>query len=144
MRRRGRGGEAGVSVIEVVLLSPLVVGFVMVLVCFGVLVDAQGRVEGAARDAARSGSLQRDDVSANRAADAAARADLGTMCTGGLALAQIDPGTKAGSSAFNPGDLYTVRVSCTVSLAGLDWFSLGAKTLAVQATAPLDTFRRSG
>jgi hypothetical protein len=49
----------------------------------------------------------------------------------------------------NPGDfvaggLYTVRVDCTVSLAGLDWFNLGAHTITAYSTAPLDAFRRTG
>jgi len=124
------------STLEVVLLAPLVIGFVMFLVCFGVLVNAHGTVEGAARDAARAGSLQRDDGAANSAAAAAARSDLGNTCSTST-VAQVPPDT------FVAGQLYTIKVTCVVSLTGLDWFSLGNKTITSTSTAPLDVFRRT-
>ncbi len=72
----GARAESGMSTLEVVLLAPLVIGFVLFLVVFGVLVDARGTVQGAARDAVRMGSLQRDDAAANNSAYNAAVADL--------------------------------------------------------------------
>lgn len=144
-RSRHRGLEAGVSVLEVVLLAPLVIGFIMVLVCFGVLVNAHGDVQGAARDAARMGSLQRDDSTANTQAQAAAVADLANTCAGGPTVTQVDPNNTAlPSSDFTAGGLYTVEVSCVIPLSGLDWFSLGSQTITAYSTAPLDTFRRTG
>lgn len=145
-RVRDRGPESGMSVIEVVLLSPLVIGFLLFLVCFGVLVDAHGTVQGASRDAARMGSLQRDSTSAIAAARAAAAADLGNLCTNPIAqvVQQVDPVTKTGTAAFAAGDLYTIEISCDVSLAGLDWFNLGQQTVIAYSTAPLDVFRRTG
>jgi Flp pilus assembly protein TadG len=131
------------STVEVVLLSPLVIGFVMFLVCFGVLVDAHGTVQGAARDAARMGSLQRDDAAANSDAYNAAAADLGNTCTGGFQVQQVDPNTKAASNAFAAGELYTIKVTCVVPLTGLDWFTVGAKTIISYSAAPLDFFRRT-
>jgi Flp pilus assembly protein TadG len=130
------------SVLEVVLLAPVVVGFLMILVDFGVLVDARGTVQGAARDAARAGSLQRDHESADAAASAAAAADIGNTCA--ATVTQVDPDTKQPTTVFDRGQLYTIEVSCTVSMAGLDWFGLGDKTLVSYSTAPLDTFRRTG
>lgn len=140
MRRPRREGarEAGMSVVEVVLLAPLVIGFIMILVIFGVLVNERGNVQGAARDAARMGSLQRDEPTANRSAHDAAVADLTGDCDGGLSVTDVNPGD------FVAGGLYTVRVDCTVSLAGLDWFNLGAHTITAYSTAPLDAFRRTG
>ncbi len=132
------------SALEVVLLAPLVIGFVMVLVCFGVLVDARGTVQGAARDAARMGSLQRTDAAANSAAAAAARAELGKTCQGTAGVVQVNPTTKSAPySAFGPNQLYTIRVTCVVSLTGLNWFNIGNKTIVSYSTAPLDTFRRT-
>jgi len=131
------------STLEVVLLAPLVIGFVMFLVCFGVLVDAHGTVQGAARDAARMGSLQRDDATANTSAYAAAAADLGNTCSGPFEVQQVDPNTKAVSNAFAAGELYTIKVTCTVTLTGLDWFSVGSQTIISYSTAPLDIFRRT-
>jgi Flp pilus assembly protein TadG len=133
--------EGGMSALEVVLLAPLVIGFVLVLVGFGVLVDARGTVQGAARDAARMGSLQRDYVSANAAARNTAFTDLGNTCNAGTSGARkVDPVTT--SADFGPGQFYTIRVTCTVSLSGLNWFPL-TETIVSYSTAPLDTFRRT-
>lgn len=138
------GREAGMSALEVVLLAPLVIGFLMFLVCFGVLVDARGTVQGAARDAARMGSLQRNDATANSAAYTTAVADLGKTCQGRPTVVQVNPNTKrAPYSSFAAGQLYTIKVSCTVSLTGLDWFSVGSQTIVSYSAAPLDTFRRT-
>jgi Flp pilus assembly protein TadG len=131
------------SALEVVLLAPLVIGFVLVLVGFGVLVDARGSVAGAARDASRMGSLQRDAVSADSAAQAVAQSELAKVCSS-VVFEQIDPVSKTRSQVFTPGTLYTVRVSCTVSLAGINWANLGSQTIVCDATSPLDQFRRSG
>lgn len=138
-----RDHESGMSTLEVVLLAPLVIGFVMFLVCFGVLVNARGTVQGAARDAARMGSLQRDDNTAYTAASAAAAADLGNTCSGPLDVEQVDPDTKTASNDFAAGGLYTIKVTCTVPLTGLDWFSLGSQTIISYSSAPLDIFRRT-
>lgn len=144
MKRRRRSREAGVSIIEVVMLTPLVIGFVMLIVCLGVLVDSQADIQGAARDAARSGSLERDPGSAIDAAKKAAIADgMDGTCNEGWSIAQVDPKTGATTNAFAPGDLYTVQITCNVSLGGVNWFGLPTKTFVIEATAPLDIFRRS-
>jgi len=142
--RRDGGREAGMSVLEVVLLAPLVIGFIMILVVFGVLVNARGNVQGAARDAARIGSLQRDDTSAQGAAQNTAATELARTCPGAV-VTQVNPNdTAQNSQDFTAGGLFTIKVSCTIPLTGLDWFSLGAKTITAYSTAPLDTFRRTG
>lgn len=145
--RRPRG-ESGMSSIEVVLLAPLIIGFIMVLVCFGILVDARGTVEGAAADAARAGSLRDNPGSADSDAIAAVKADLGSAtadgtCTKGWQLSEINPnsGTPTTNPPFAPGDDYVVRVTCRVALGGLNWFDLGTQTITVQAASPLDTYR---
>jgi Flp pilus assembly protein TadG len=126
------------STVEVVLLAPLVITFILVLVIFGELVNTRGTVQGAARDAARMGSLQRDDAAANSSAYTAAVADLGGTCNAGPAnIAQVDPVSKGPSAAFAPGELYTVEVTCVVN-----WFGV-RKTFTSYSTAPLDVFRRT-
>lgn len=143
-RRRRRSREAGISVIEVVMLTPLVIGFVMLIVCFGILVDARANVQGAARDAARSGSLEHDSGAALDAATKAATADgMDSTCNEGWSLIEVDPNSGVQTTAFAPGDLYTVQITCNVSLGGVNWFGLPTKTFVIEATAPLDIFRRS-
>src|SRR3954470_18998147 len=82
-RGRVAADDRGLSSIEVVILAPIMILFILVLVAFGQLVDGRGAVDGAARDAARAGSLQRDAVSAMEQASAAARADLDDTCVSG-------------------------------------------------------------
>jgi Flp pilus assembly protein TadG len=142
-RVRTDAPESGVSILEVVLLTPLVVGFIMILVCFGVLVDARGTVQGAARDAARMGSLQRDGGTALSMARQTAAADLGSTCTS-YTVTQVDPNNKTPYNGFTVGELYTIEVSCTVDLSGLNWFGLPAQKIVSYSSAPLDIFRRTG
>jgi len=57
---------------------------------------------------------------------------------------QVDPNTKGNYNGFLPGELYTIKVTCVVSLSGLDWFNIGNQTVTAYSTAPLDVFRRTG
>jgi Flp pilus assembly protein TadG len=130
------GCERGVSTIEVVILAPVIILFILVLVAFGQLVDGRGAVDGAARDAARAGSIQRSQSVAMDQATLAARADLDNTCVGGtVSVTQTSPG-------FAPDSLFTVEVRCTVRGLG----SLGLdirKTITSSASSPLDPFRRA-
>lgn len=139
------GRDSGMSTIELVLLAPLMIMFVMFVVAFGLIVDAKGQAYGAARDAARAGALQRDYGAAMTSAQQAAEADLGNKCIGVPVVRSVDSASEAGSDAFASGGLFTVQVTCTVSLAGLNLLGIGpAKTVTARATAPLDTYRRVG
>ncbi|WP_245797830.1 TadE/TadG family type IV pilus assembly protein [Mangrovactinospora gilvigrisea] len=135
LRRRGRG-ERGVSTIEVVILAPLFITFVMFVVALGLLVNAQGKAYGAARDAARAGALQRDYGTAVAQAQAAAKADFGGTCS--RLSVSADP------AAFQSGGAFDVHVSCDVPLSGLNMLGIGAvKTIQADASAPVDTYRRT-
>jgi Flp pilus assembly protein TadG len=134
-----RPAESGIATVEVVVLAPVLVIFMLFVVALGLIVDAKGQVAGAARDAARAGSLQRGYDAAVQVAQDAAAADLGRQCQGGPALDPPPPGE------FVAGGLFTVQVRCNVSLRGLNLLGLGpAKTITERASAPLDTFRRTG
>ncbi|MFC4033635.1 TadE/TadG family type IV pilus assembly protein [Streptomyces polygonati] len=136
-RAQRADGERGLSTIEVVILAPVMILFILVLVAFGQLVDGRGALDGAARDAARAGSLQRSQAGAMNEAENAARNDLADTCVGGtLRLRQV------GDGGFAPGSLFQVRVSCTIRGLG----SLGLaidKTLTSTAASPLDPYRRA-
>ncbi|WP_431679107.1 TadE/TadG family type IV pilus assembly protein [Kitasatospora sp. KL5] len=139
-RRRAalrRHPDAGVSAVEMVFLAPLLMLFVLVLVAFGLLVRAKSSLDGAARDAARAGSLERTRPAAVRAAAAAAAADAASICSGGKVTVEDTGGP------FVSGGMFTVRVSCEVH--GLASLGLDVSThVEATSTAPLDTFRRTG
>lgn len=133
--RAGRD-EAGISSVEVVLFTPLLVGFMLFVVALGSLVEARGQVYGAARNAAREATQQRSTGAAVDRARIVAEADLRNRCSGSAnRLPAVDTSLD--------GDIIRVDVSCTIDLSGLSWVGLGtSKTVTGTSTAPLDERRR--
>jgi Flp pilus assembly protein TadG len=130
-----RGDDRGLSTIEVVILAPVMILFILVLVAFGQLVDGRGALDGAARDAARAGSIQKDHGTAMAEARKAAEADLSDVCSGPVSVVQTSQG-------FEPDTIFTVEVSCQVrglAMLGLDV----PTTLTSSFSSPLDPFRRT-
>jgi Flp pilus assembly protein TadG len=126
--------DRGLSTVEVVILAPVMILFILVLVAVGQMVEGRGAIDGAARDAARAGSLQWDVGNAMAEARKAAQANLTDVCTGPVAV------TKT-SAGFADADLFTVEVSCQVR--GLAMVGLDIKTrMSGSFTAPLDPFKR--
>lgn len=127
--------DRGLSTVEVVILAPVMILFILVLVGFGQLVEGRGALDGAARDAARAGSIQKDHGTAMAEARKAARADLEDVCSGPVSVVQK-------SAGFEPDTLFTVEVSCEVrglSMIGLDI----PTTLSASFSSPLDPYRRT-
>lgn len=130
-----RGDDRGLSTIEVVILAPVMILFILVLVAFGQLVDGRGALDGAARDAARAGSIQKDHGTAMAQAQKAAEADLTDVCSGPVSVVQTSQG-------FAPDTIFSVEVSCQVrglAMLGLDI----PTTLRSSFSSPLDPFRRT-
>ncbi|MFJ9708605.1 TadE/TadG family type IV pilus assembly protein [Streptomyces sp. NPDC101234] len=127
--------DRGLSTVEVVILAPVMILFILVLVAFGQLVNGRGAIDGAARDAARAGSIQKDHATAMSEAQKAADADLSDVCSGPVSVVQTSEG-------FAPDTIFTVEVSCEVrglAMLGLDI----PTTLSASFSSPLDPFRRS-
>ncbi|BET48387.1 TadE/TadG family type IV pilus assembly protein [Streptomyces tendae] len=134
-RLRRDGADRGLSTIEVVILAPVMILFILVLVAFGQLVDGRGALDGAARDAARAGSIQKDHGTAIAEAKKAAEANLADVCSGPVSVVQKSPG-------FEPDTLFTVEVSCEVR--GLASIGLNIPTtLSATFSSPLDPYRRT-
>ena len=130
-----RDDDRGLSTIEVVILAPVMILFILVLVAFGQLVDGRGALDGAARDAARAGSIQKDHGTAMAEAKKAASADLEDVCSGPVTVVQTSQG-------FEPDTIFTVEVSCEVR--GLAMLGLDVPTrLTASFSSPLDPFRRT-
>ncbi|CAM5517242.1 hypothetical protein [Streptomyces afghaniensis 772] [Streptomyces afghaniensis] len=130
-----RADDRGLSTIEVVILAPVMILFILVLVAFGQLVNGRGALDGAARDAARAGSIQKDHATAMAEAEKAAEANLADVCSGPVSVVQTSQG-------FEPDTIFTVEVSCQVrglAMLGLDV----PTTLSASFSSPLDPFRRS-
>lgn len=132
-------GDRGSMALELALLTPVLIAFMMLMAGVGRMVEAQGQVDGAARDAARAASVARSRGDATAFADRAAKGTLQTRdwCQGG-------PKVSPDLSEWAPGGQVTVTVTCDVDLGGMTLIGLpGSKTMTGTATVPLDTFRRT-
>ena len=129
--------ESGSAAIELVLVVPLLLLFVLVAVAFGRLADVRLQVNDAASQAARAASIARDPGTASAVARRTAMASLaGHHLTCQPVVVAVD------TSAFRPGGAVTARITCTVSLADLAPLPLpGAQTVQTAASSPIDVYR---
>jgi Flp pilus assembly protein TadG len=127
--------------VEVVLLTPVLLLFALLVVACGRYVDLRGELAATTRDAARAASLERSGGAASAAASAVAAAELPARarCSAvGLDYRPADPGV--------PDDIgrATARLTCTVSYGDLGLIGLpGSADLTATSSAPLDRFRRA-
>jgi hypothetical protein len=138
-RAAGRG-DRGSLAIELVILTPILVLFMAVLVALGRVVEAQGQVDGAARDAARAASIAQDSGAALGDARAAADSDL----VGASKCADTPDVTFGTGTDVAPGGVVNVIVTCRVGLPALSFIGFQAKTITGHASAPIDTFSVGG
>jgi Flp pilus assembly protein TadG len=139
MRRTVRD-DRGTMALEMVLLTPLMITFILALVGLGRVVEAQSQVDGAARDAARAASLSRTRPAAQANAHEAANL---TLTDGKKHWCQnvVDPSVDF--SQWRRGGQVSVAVSCKIDLTGLSLAGfLPSPTMTGTATAPIDTLRR--
>lgn len=130
-------GQRGSMAIEIVLLTPVLLAFSMLIVAGGRLVARQGDVDSAARDAARAASIERTFESAATVAQTVAAASLpaGAACE----PAAVDPNN------WGQGGSVGVTIVCRVSYSGLGLIGLpGAARVEGNSIAPLEQFRRLG
>ena len=134
MRRRDERGSASV---ELVLLTPVLVGLLCLTVAFGRVQSARGDIEASARDAARAASLERTAVSARVAGERAARAGLNAAGYSCQPLT-VDIDTRG----FAADAVVTATVTCTLRLS--DVTSMGiptSRTITARFSESIDRYR---
>ena len=132
--------DTGTTAVELVLVAPVFLAALLLVVGLGRIVEAEGRVQGAARDAARAASISRSVVLAQGAARTAAASNLAER---GVSCATFD--VTVNTTDFRPGGSVSVSVACVANLSGLALAGLpGSKTLSAAATAPLERYRGAG
>jgi len=141
-----RSGQAGSATVELVLIAPLLVVFLLFMVFAGRVVVATGELEAAARDAVRAASLSRSPQAAWQAAQQTAAADLAQ--TRRVTCQQLE--VEVDTARFQPQQTATgptagsveVRLRCQLRLTDLSLLGLrGTRIVQRQATAPVDAFR---
>jgi Flp pilus assembly protein TadG len=132
-----RPDERGAMAIEVVILTPVLVGAIMMIATGARFVDARGQTNHAAYSAARAASLTTNQEAAVRAGIQAAES---SMSERGHGCAHLNVAIDAGH--FTPGGNVRATVSCTADLSDLVGFGLpGSKTFSFTAVVPLEEHR---
>lgn len=127
--------DRGSMAVEVVLMTPVLVAFLLLVISFGRYVAVRGEVESASRDAVRAASVERSSLSAARAAQRTASASLSGHAR--CAPAQL-------SGAFNAGGTLTATLTCSVPLGDLGLLGLpGSVRVEASSSASLDLYRRT-
>jgi Flp pilus assembly protein TadG len=138
-----RDNERGSFSVELAVVLPALVLLLLIVVLGGRLVEAQGAVDGAARDAARAASLARfpgtGDLGATTLAEQAAAGDLTGYCTGDNLNVTVNGFPQTGAAPL--GDNVTVTVTCDIDTSIFSVFGLGAThQMTGTAVAPLDPY----
>jgi Flp pilus assembly protein TadG len=129
--------------VELAVIAPGLILLLLLVAAGGRVVEVQGHIDGAARDAARAASLAQSPAQASQLAQQAALADLGSTssiswCTGGSVQAQV-AGFPGG--AVPEGTDVTVTVQCSVDMSPFRLLGFGqTMQFTGSAIAPLDTF----
>jgi Flp pilus assembly protein TadG len=135
------GGDGGFSTLELVIVTPFLLAFVLLVVGFGRVTHGRQEVQQAAAAAARAASLADTPGQAQTAAQQEATADLaqaGISC-------QSSPPPTVDTSQFHAGGQVQVTISCVTYLSDLTVVGFpGHKTLTASATAPLEQYRQFG
>lgn len=122
---------------ELVLITPAVLVLLLLVVAGGRLVLARERLDAAARDAARAGTIARTASTAN--ADATRVADA-RLADAGVTCRNLDVNVDV--TDFRPGGTVTTTVTCTVDLADLTLLGVpGTRTITSRAVETVDTLR---
>jgi Flp pilus assembly protein TadG len=129
--------ERGAAATELVLVTPVLLALLFLVVLAGRLALTNSDVTGAARDAARAASLERNAGAAQVAAQQSAEANLerqGTHCD------QLSVDTNVDN--FRNGGSVRVEVTCDVALGDLALLAIpGTKPVSGHATEVIDVYR---
>lgn len=128
--------------VELAVIAPGLALLLLLVAAAGRVVEVQGHIDGAARDAARAASLAQSPGQADQLALQAADADLGSSswCAAGTIQAQV-AGFPADGAVVGAGQDVTVTVQCEVNMSPFRLLGFApTKQFTGSAVAPLDTF----
>jgi Flp pilus assembly protein TadG len=138
---RTHDSQRGSVAIELVILTPAVIAFFVVMVVAGRVTLAWQAAEAAAFDAARTASLAR---SASAAQNEASTAALTSFQSQGITCVSLSVEVDTSGFAVEPPAPATVSVvvECNVQLADVALPGIpGSMTLNGEFTSPLDRYR---
>ena len=135
------GPERGSTVVEVVILAPVLLLFVFMVIFGGRWAIAQQAVQSAASDAARAASIARSPTEATSAATAAGTTSLtnqNVRCTSH----NVTLDTTGFTAPVGAPATISATLACTVDMSDLALPGIpGSRTLNSTMSSPLDTHR---
>jgi len=138
---RGRRRDEGSATVELMILAPALLAFLLLAVFAGRVALARQSVQAAAAEAARSASIARSSAAAGGQAQAAATATLaseGLRCS----ATQVDLDLGAFGAPVGTAGRVAATVRCTVDLTDLIAPGIpGNREVVATMTSPLDTYR---
>ncbi|WP_065569689.1 hypothetical protein [Microbacterium oleivorans] len=131
-------GSAG---LEIVILAPALLGFLVLLAAAGRLSLAGNAVESAASAAAREASLARNAAEAQAAAEDMARVAMAQSDVNCTDL-EVSIDTSGLATAIGTTGQVSARVTCTVELSDAALIGMpGTRDLSGTAISPVDAYR---
>jgi Flp pilus assembly protein TadG len=129
--------DRGSVTTEMVIMVPVAIALLCLVALVGRTTTARQVLDGAARDASRAASLQRDSTSAQQTALGSADTAISES---GLRCVSVT--VELDTSRFEPGGQVTAHVACDISLSDLGLLGLpGSRRVSATATSVLDTYR---
>ncbi|MGB3257712.1 MAG: TadE family protein [Ornithinimicrobium sp.] len=133
--------DRGSASVEMVILAPVLLFFVLAVFFAGRYALAQQSVQAAAAEAARAASIARSGADASAAATTAATASLSNQdvrCT----TQSVSVDTSAFAQRPGTAGAVAATVSCQVDMSDLAFPGIpGNPTLEATMSSPLDTYR---
>ncbi|MGD8200920.1 TadE/TadG family type IV pilus assembly protein [Ornithinimicrobium sp. W1679] len=134
-------GQRGSISVEMVVLGPVLLLFVLAVLFAGRYALAQQAVQAAAAEAARAASIARSAEQASGAATGAASASLSNQDVR-CATASVSVDTAAFASRPGTPGVVTASVSCQVDMSDLAFPGIpGNRTVEATMSSPVDTYR---
>jgi Flp pilus assembly protein TadG len=129
--------EQGAVSTELAVLTPLLIGFMLLVVFAGRVAQAEGDVAHAAHEAARAASLTATPSAAAEAAQATAFANI---TEGGVACRTLD--VSVDTTNFAAGGQVAVAVTCQAAFGDIAMLAVpGTRTFTANAIEVIDTYR---
>jgi Flp pilus assembly protein TadG len=132
-----RSWQTGAVSTELAVLTPLLIGFMLLVVFAGRVVQTEADISHAAYEAARAASLTGGPTAAETAANASAADNI---AEGGVACRELT--VVVDTTMFAAGGRVGVTVTCEASYADLTLLAVpGTRTITSTAVEVIDTHR---
>lgn len=135
--RKQHSDDRGAASVELALLTPMLIGFALLMILTGRVIGAGAIADEAAHAAARAASLERSVPAAEAGARGIAAQSLaasGLVCS--------DHALALDHGGLEPGGAVTAVLDCRVGLDDLSGLGVpGSVTIQGSSTVAVDTFR---